>query len=143
MEQRGIFEPEDEADVEEQWTALGSAAQTVTREIARAMEFDRDEYRSRVDSAVVRTARDALYASLLRVTVGSMEEFEQVIENYEYPVHREGSPNVDNVVWHVSPARKQIVAATFQSEPDAAVATLRRQAYGRLYREILDPEDYS
>ena len=46
------------------------------------------------------------------------------------------SENVDNVAWHAPPFA-DAVAATFQNEEDAAVETLRRQAFGRVYRELL------
>jgi len=48
-----------------------------------------------------------------------------------------GSEDVDNVVWHAPPFADAAIAATFQDERDAAVATLRRQAFGRLYRDAL------
>lgn len=137
MEERGVFAPQDAEDVREQWAAVGPAAQEVTRELARAMAFDRSEYRDRVDAEVIRTARDAIFASLLRVVVGARGEYESVLDRVEYEVIEHGSDHVERVVWHVSPATETIIAATFQSEPDAAIATLRRQAYGRLYREIL------
>jgi hypothetical protein len=44
---------------------------------------------------------------------------------------------VERVVWHVPPFADAAVAATFQDERDAAVATLRRQAFGRCYRDRL------
>ncbi len=49
-----------------------------------------------------------------------------------------GSDSVDNVVWHVAPFADRVVAATFQEERDAAVGTLRRQAFGSVYREVVE-----
>jgi len=45
-----------------------------------------------------------------------------------------GSDNVDRVVWHAFDG--EAVAATFQQEEQAAISTLRRQAFGRLYRPL-------
>jgi hypothetical protein len=45
-----------------------------------------------------------------------------------------GSGDVDRVVWHAAPFAGEVVAATFQNERDAAVGTLRRQAFTRGYR---------
>lgn len=138
MHTTGTFAPETAEEAREAYESVGPAAQTVVRETARAMEFDREEYRERVTSDVVETARDALFASLLAVRVGTREEFDAwVADRPEYDVHRAGSDDVERVVWHAAPFAKAVVAATFQDEEDAAVGTLRRMAFGRVYREQL------
>jgi hypothetical protein len=137
VEETGWLEPETEADLREAYESVGPAAQTVVREVTKAMEFDRAEYDERVDGEVVETARDALFASLLVVRVADRETFEAWREGYDGAVHVAGSEHVDSVVWHVAPAADAAVAATFQDERDAAVATLRRQAFGRLYDDLL------
>ena len=138
MHTDGVFAPETAAEARELYESVGPAAQTVVRETARAMEFDRDEYRDRVTSEVVETARDALFASLLAVHVGEYEEFEAWLPDHpEYEAVTLGSEDVSRVVFHPVPFAETVVAATFESEEAAAVATLRRQAFGRLYREHL------
>ncbi|MFB6107924.1 MAG: DUF5809 family protein [Haloplanus sp.] len=137
METEGVFEPETLADAREAYESVGPAAQTVVRETAKAMDFDREEYRERVTSDVVETARDALFASLLVVRVGDREAFEAWREDADVEVSEVGSPDVTKVVWHVAPFADAAVAATFENEREAAVATLRRQAFGRLYRDRL------
>ena len=137
METQGTFAPESWSDAHSQYGALAPTAQTVVREVARAMAFDRDEYEFRVTGDVVETARQALFASLLEVSIGSMSEFEAFEADCGYDVHVAGSDNVDNVVWHDAPFAETAVAATFQNEPEAAVATLRRMAFNRIYREEL------
>ncbi|QKY20061.1 hypothetical protein B4589_006590 [Halolamina sp. CBA1230] len=138
MRTEGVFSPETEADAAAAFDSVGPAAQTVVRETAKAMEFDREEYDRRVTGEVVETARDALFASLLTVTVGDREAYEEWRESHsEYDVHETGSESVDHVVWHAAPATEEAVAATFQSEEEAAVGTLRRQAFGRIYRPML------
>jgi len=132
----GPIAPATAAAARERYEALAPAAQTVVREVAKAMSFDREEYAERVTGEVVGTARDALFASLLEVRVGSREAFESWREEYDGSVHVTGSENVDRVVWHAGPDG-EAVAATFYQERDAAVATLRRQAFGRLYREVV------
>jgi len=139
METLGLFAPETAAEARERYDALGPAAQVVTREVATAMEFDAAEYRERVTGEVVATARDALFASLLEVTVGDAPDLEDAVDAHpDYDVRRQGHPEVDRAVWHVAPAAEALVAATFQDERDAAVATLRRQAFGAVYRDLLD-----
>ncbi len=135
MEHRGEFTPETREDVRALADRLGPAAQIVVRETAQAMDFDREEYRDRVTADVVETARDALFASLLAVTVGTREEYEAWLDSRDLQVIEVGSEQVDNVVWHVF--EDTVVAATFQDEPEAAVSTLRRQAFGRLYKDHL------
>ena len=136
METEGVFAPETVEAARDAYERVGPVAQIVVRETAKAMDFDREEYRERVTSDVVETARDALFASLLRVHVGDRAAFDDWRADHpDYEVHEVGSPDVERVVWHPVPFEARAVAATFQDERDAAVATLRRQAFGRLYRE--------
>jgi hypothetical protein len=137
METEGVFDPETLADAREAYESVGPAAQTVVRETASAMDFGREEYRDRVTSGVVETARDALFASLLVVHVGDRDEFEAWRADTDIDVTVFGSEEVDRVVWHVARFADAAVAATFQDERDAAVGTCRRQAFGRLYRDRL------
>jgi len=144
MDTEGTIAPATAAAARERYEALGSTAQVVVKETAKAMEMDAEEYRDRVTSEVVETARDALFASLLEVRVGSREAFDEwVAENGGYEVREVGSENVDSVVWHVAPAADTVVAATFHEEREAAVGTLRRQAFGRIYREMVTDSDES
>lgn len=133
MERRGEFCPASIDEARSLAERLGPAAQLVVRETTQAMDFDREEYGDRVTPAVIETARDALFASLLSVFVGTYEEYEEWLAAREVETVEIGSQQVDNVVWHAFDGT--VVAATFQDEPDAAVATLRRQAFGRLYKE--------
>ncbi len=99
----GSFEFESSAEAREAYESVGPAAQTVVREVAKAMSFDRAEYDDRVTGDVVETARDALFASLLSVAVGSREAYEKWRDEYEGEVTEIGNENVDNVVWHAGP----------------------------------------
>ncbi|WP_436925851.1 DUF5809 family protein [Halosimplex amylolyticum] len=138
MDTEGTIAPATADEARERYEALGSTAQVVVKEVAKAMAMDADEYRERVTSDVVETARDALFASMLEVYVGTREEFDEwTAENDGFAVTEVGSEHVDNVVWHVAPAAETVVAATFQDEREAAVGTLRRQAFGRVYRELV------
>jgi hypothetical protein len=138
MESRGIFSPETASEASTLYETVGPAAQTVVRETTRAMAFDAEEYDERVDAGVVETARDALFASLLEVQVGTDDEFESTVSEYsDYELEEIGNENVSQVAWHVAPAAEQIVAATFESKPEAAVGTLRRHAFGAVYRDLV------
>jgi hypothetical protein len=132
-----VFAPETLADAREAYESVGPAAQTVVRETATAMDFDAEEYRERVTSDVVETARDALFASLLVVHVADRDGFADWRADADVDVTLLGSEDVDNVVWHVAPVADAALAATYQDERDAAVATCRRAAFGRLYRDRL------
>jgi hypothetical protein len=137
-ETRGLLAPATAADVRERFESVGPAAQTVTREVARAMDLSKEEYDERVTSEVVGTAREALFASLLEVEVGEYAEFEAVRDEYpDAEVYENGSPDVEHAVWHYVPFADALVATTFQNEPDAAVATLRRIAFARCYEPVL------
>ena len=136
MDTEGLFAPETAEAVRERYEALGPSAQTVVKEVTRAMAFDATEYDQRVTGEVVETARDALFASMLEVHVGTREEFDQWRESTDLDVTEVGNENVDNVVWHVAPFADEAVAATFHEKRRAAVGTLRRQAFGRIYQEV-------
>ncbi len=128
----GWFAPDSPAEARELYDSVGPCAQVVTREVAKAMAFDREEYDERVTGDVVEAARDALFASFLEVHDGTREEFEKWHEGFDGEVTTMGSENVTRVVWHAF--EDEAVAATYQNEPEAARGTLRRQAFGRLYR---------
>ena len=134
MESIGRLDPDSPGAAWDAYEELGPTAQVVVREVARAMEFDGEEYDRRVDGDVVATARDAIFASLLSVRVGTDEEFAAWREDFDGPVDVEGSEHVDHVVWHAFDG--EAAAATFQEEREAAVATLRRQAFGKLYKPL-------
>jgi hypothetical protein len=137
METEGQFAPDSAAAARDRYESLGSTAQVVVKEVAKAMGLDAEAYRERVTSEVIETARDALFAESLSVTVGTREEFEAWCGDTDREVEVIGAENVDHVVWHAPDFSDAAVAATFQSERDAAVGTLRRQAFGRLYREVV------
>lgn len=139
METEGLFAPATPSDAREQYEAVGPAARVVVRETVRAMDFDAAEYEARVTGSVVETARDALFASLLTVYVGRSAEFEEWTTAHPgYEVQHTGSDNVERVVWHAAPATETVVAATFQQERRAAIGTLRRQAWGEIYRDLVE-----
>lgn len=136
MRTEGIFAPQSIEEAHEAYEIAGPVAQTAVQEVARAMNFDREEYHTRVTSEVVETARDAVFASLLTVYVGDSAEFDDWCADHpDYDVQEIGSENASQVVWHPVPFAETVVAATFEDEPEAAMATLRRQAFGRVYDE--------
>ncbi|NHX40271.1 hypothetical protein BDK61_0965 [Haloarcula quadrata] len=137
MDTEGQFAPVSAAEARERYDAFGPTAQVVVKEVAKAMGLDPETYEERVTSEVVETARDVLFAESLAVQVGSMAEFEEWREDTDCEVTLVGAETVDNVVWHAAPFAEQAVAATFQDERRAAVGTLRRQAFGRIYREVI------
>lgn len=152
MHTEGQLAPDSAAEARRSYAELAGAARTVTRETAKAMGFDREEYADRVTDDVRGAARDALFASLLEVQVGDRDEFEAWREEFDGDIRVMGSNDVENVAWHVVPfgadgpptraaddenATAVAVAATFQDEPAAAAATLRRTVFGRIYRDVI------
>lgn len=142
MHTEGTFAPDSIDAAAERYADLGPTAQVVVKEVAKAMSFDSEEYERRVTSDVVETARHVLFAAELAVHVGTREEYETWLADSEYPieawtVEEIGADAVDNVAWHAAPAVETVVAATFQNEPEAAVGTLRRQALGQCYRNVI------
>jgi len=138
METEGLFAPETAAEARERYEALGPTAQTAVKQVAKAMAFDPEEYDERVTGEVVETAREVLFASMLEVRVGDRESFEDWRADHEgWEVVEFGSEHVDGVVWHAAPFAETVVAATFHEQRRAAVETLRRQAFGRVYSEVV------
>ncbi len=142
VETEGTLTPETVAEARAEYESLVPAAKAATREAAKAMSFDRAEYDERVTPDVIASVRDALFVSLLTVHVGSREAFETWREDHPgYETVLAGSGNAECVVWHAPPFADRAVAATFNEERGAAVGTLRRQAFGRLYRDRLPESD--
>ena len=140
METRGVFAPTTSAEATDYYEDVGPVAQVVVRETAKAMEFDADEYDERVTPAVVETARDAAFAELLAVHLADRAEFDDWIDASEFTdddVIRLGSEHVDRVAWHPVPFAETVVATAFQNKPEAAASTLRRNAFGRVYRDVV------
>ncbi|MUV90091.1 hypothetical protein GJ629_09470 [Halapricum sp. CBA1109] len=138
METEGLFAPATTAEARDRFETLGPSAQVVVKETAKAMDLDAESYRERVDSDVVATAREALFASLLEVHVGDRAAFESWCEDHsDYDVEEIGSENVDGVVWHAAPFSGTVVAATYHDQRRAAVDTLRRKAFAELYRDAV------
>ena len=137
MDTVGQLAPTSEAAAREHYERVGPVARTVVREVARAMDLPAEEYDEYVTTDVVETARKVLFAGRLAVHVGTREEYEAWLDDRDREVVRLGNENVDNVVWHDVPVADAVVAATFQDEREAAVQTLRRQAFGRFYEAVV------
>lgn len=135
MDTEGVFAPATANEARERYAAVEPAARTVVREIVSATTSDRDTFQDRLTDDLVRRGWNAVFASLLEVTVGSRAEYEDWRADFDGSVTEVGSEHVTRVVWHAFDGRA--VAATFEDEPAAAIATLRRQAFGRLYRDHL------
>ena len=144
METRGVFAPETPHAAATRYEELGQTARVVVRETAKAMSFDADEYDARVTGAVVETARDATFAELLIVHLADSDEFDVWLADSEFgddDVVQLGSANVDRVAWHPVPFAETVLATTYQDRPTAAASTLRRAAFGRVYRDALVETD--
>ncbi|GAB3691210.1 DUF5809 family protein [Salinarchaeum chitinilyticum] len=137
METTGRLAPADPDDARAAYEELATPASVVTKEVARALEIE--DFRERVSPEVVATTRDAMFASNLSVTVGTSAEFEDWRAEYDGEVVESGNENVDNVAWHEFDGLA--LAATFHEEQDAAVATVRRQAFNRCYRALFYPDE--
>jgi hypothetical protein len=137
MDTEGRFVPTSAADARKRYESLGPLAQTVVREVAKAMDLSADTYEERVTPEVVETAREVLFAGDLRVHVGPRAEFEEWIADRDVEVVEFGSEHVVNVAWHHAPVAGTVVATTFADERAAAVETLRRQAMGSVYRDVV------
>lgn len=139
METVGYVLPETEDEVREIFDELEPAAHEVVGAIARRLPDGWDQGTG-IPEDIYRTGHEALFGSLLVVTTGSMKDFGSWNTDgpyADYAVNIEGSEHVDHIAWHAAPATEEIIAATYQHERSAAVATLRRIAWGRVYRPIL------
>ncbi len=136
MDSEGVYEFETVKAAREAYETAGPVAQIIVKETAKAMAFDNAEYDERVTGEVVETARDALFASLLTTYEGSQTDFEAWCDEHsDYEVDHIGSDNVESAIWHPVPFAGTVVVASYQNEPAAAAATVRRRAFGREYRD--------
>jgi len=137
METEGLLAPETAEAARDHYAALGPQAQVLVKELAKAMDLDSEAYAERVDEDVVATAREVMFAGRLEVHTGTRAEFDAWRAGSDFDVTEVGSEHVDGVVWHAAPATGEAVAATYHEKRRAAIDTLRRQAFGRIYREVL------
>ena len=142
METDGVYAPETVAVAKNAYDSLGSTAQIVVKETAKAMDFGPETYDDRVTSEVIETARDALFASLLEVHHGDRAAFEAWCDDHpDYSIEVFGGDDADAIVWHPAPFAETVIAATYQNEPEAAAATARRRAFGEQYRPAFEATD--
>lgn len=135
MESDGFLQPQDPADAREAYESLEPTARIVVTETLKAMDLGVDDFRDLITDEALTTAQNALFASLLRVHHAPKEEFETWRDGTDREFEMLGSEHVDNRTWHVFMDRG--IVATYQNEPAAAQATLRRVVFGKLYRDLL------
>jgi hypothetical protein len=137
MDTEGVFAPETADEARERFQSFESAANTALRTLGRELGMGTDEYTERMTEDVRLATQEAMFASLLEVHVGTRSEYETWLDDHEFEAVEVGTESVDNVVWHAPGFADSAVAATFQSKREAAVGTLRTQAFGRLYRDVV------
>lgn len=137
METAGMFAPETPAAARERYESLRPAAQTVVESVARTVTDDQESFQQFTSDAAHAVAADALFAALLEVQVGRRAEYVEWCGDQSVDPVELGSDSVDNVVWHAPQFAETPIAATYQDQREAAVETLRQQAFGRLYREVV------
>ncbi len=140
MDTEGRLRPETPAEAREIHAELTPTAKVATREATKTMEFDQTEYDERVTPEVIESVRNAIFASLLTVRVADRQTFDDWLADRDADTTVIGAERAPRVVWHDSAAADTVVAATFGDERAAAVGTLRRQAFGRVYRDMVVSE---
>lgn len=143
MDTVGYLAPTSDTEAQEAFAELEPVARELVREIAVAMDASGELYTESVSDDVIETAQEALFGSLLVVATGPRERFDHWTAqppHEDYEIDIEGSEHVDRIAWHTAPAAERIVAATYHAEREAAIATLRRIAWGRIYHDLLEGE---
>ena len=142
METFGYVLPETESEAQAVFEELEPASREIVGAVTRRLDVEADTLDMLVTEEVYQTAHEAMFGSLLVVTTGSESAFESWRTQPPYDaftVTMEGSDNVDNVAWHTAPVADTVIGATYQDEREAAVATLRRIVWGKIYRPLLSP----
>ncbi len=140
MDTRGDLTPRTAAAAQEAYAGLALPAETVTKAVAEAGTDSTDAYRSFLDDDVLETAQQSLFAASLAVHVGTVEEYEAWLADHgSLEPSMTGHEDVTGRAWHPVWPREVVAAVSFSDSPDAAVATVRRQAFGKYYRSMIDP----
>ncbi len=141
MDTAGVFAPRSTAEARDQFESVAQAAETVTKEIAEAGTESTEAYERLVDPTVVETAQQALFASLLEVHTGTREAYEHWLDSHDVTeTSMAGTETVPHRAWHPVWPESAVFAVSYQDRPEAAIATLRRQAFGQRYRALLGLE---
>ncbi len=144
MDERGFIAPTTVEEAEAVYDDVAPVAREVIREVTVAIDPGGDLYRNEVTPEVLATTRAALFASLLRVSTGPRAAFDAWLDQPpydEFDIEIEGSEHVEHVAWHAAPMANRVLAATYHAERDAAIATLRRMAWGKIYHPVVADRD--
>ncbi|MFW6384060.1 MAG: DUF5809 family protein [Halodesulfurarchaeum sp.] len=140
MNTRGHLQPGTAAAAQAAYEALELPAETVTKAVAEAGTDSAEAYRSFLDGEVFETAQKSLFAASLVVHVGTVEEYETWLShNDAMTASMAGHAEVEGRAWHPVLPREAVAAVSFADSPDAAVATVRRGAFGEFYRPMIEP----
>jgi hypothetical protein len=127
--------------VVEQYAAVVPTAKVVVSEVATGLEFDRETYESHMDAAMVERVANVLFAAALPVRCATADSFERYTEdNPAEDVVRLGAMTAAAVCWHHAGVEEVILAAGYHDAEDAAVEVVRRAAFNRCYRPLIEQE---
>jgi hypothetical protein len=140
MDTRGELTPTTAAAAREAYAGLALPAETVTKAVADAGTDSTEAYQSFLDDDVLETAQESLFAASLAVQVGTADEYEAWLADHaDLEPSMTGHEDVSGRAWHPVWPREVVAAVSFADSPDAAVATVRRQAFGKFYRSMIEP----
>jgi hypothetical protein len=129
------------AAVIQQYAAVVPTAKVVVSEVATGLGFDRETYESQMDAVMVERVANVLFAADLPVRCASADTFDRYsADNPTEEVVRVGAMTADAVCWHHAGVEGVILAAGYHDAEDAAAEVVRRAAFNRCYRPLIEQE---
>jgi len=131
--------PAEATVVREQYADVIPTAKVVLSEVADGLAFDRPTYEERIDAKMVQRVANVLFAAGLPVLCDTEEMFEDYRRAHaDAEVIDLGRSTAETVCWHHARVQGVILTASYGDAERSAREVVRRAAFNRCYRPIID-----
>jgi hypothetical protein len=142
MMQHDCRGPVDAAAVRRGYASVVPTAKIVLAEVANGLSFDRSAYEEQIDAELVERVANVLFAAGLAVACGEHQAFESYGDAHpDAEVIRLGASASDAVCWHHAPVAGLIIGAGYHEAEPSAREVVRRAAFNRCYRPIIETDE--
>ena len=130
--------PAEPTAVREGYATVIPTAKVVLSEVANGLGFDRQTYTERIDASMVERVANVLFAAELPVACAEAERFESYRQHVDVAVISLGAAPAEMVCWHHARVAQVIIAAGYHDAEEATSEVVRRAAFNRCYRPIIE-----
>jgi hypothetical protein len=133
--------PTDATAVRRGYTEVIPTAKVVLSEVANGLAFDRRTYEERMDESMVQRVANVLFAAALPVRCDTEQMFEVYHQAHaDAEVVVLGAATAETVCWHHARVGEVIITAGYADAERSAAEVVRRAAFNRCYRPIIEED---